>query len=58
MGLRVIKALGVENLLLQSNSKLVIWQIKEEYKAKEERMKKYLKLTKRLIQEFDKVEFV
>ena len=49
MGLRVRKALGVENLLLQSNSKLVIWQIKEEYKAKEERMKKYLKLTKRLI---------
>ena len=58
MGLRVRKALGVENLLLQSNSKLVIWQIKEKYKAKEERMKKYLKLTKRLIQEFDKVEFV
>ena len=58
IGLRVGKALGVENLFLQSDSKLVIMQIKEKYEAKEERMKKYLKLTKRLIQEFDKVEFV
>ena len=48
MGLQVEKALGAKNLLLQSNFKLVIGQIKEEYEAKEKRMQKYLKLTKRL----------
>ena len=58
MGLQVEKVLGAKILLLQSNSKLVIAQIKEEYKAKEERMQKYLKLTKRLTQKFDKLEFV
>ena len=58
MGLRVRKALGARNMLLQSDSKLVIGKIKEEYEANEERMQKYLKLTKRLTQEFDKVEFV
>ena len=57
-GLRVEKALGAKNLLLQSDSKLVIGQIKEEYEVKEERMQKYLKLTKHLTQEFDRVEFV
>ena len=58
MGLRVGKALEAKNLLVQSDSKLVIGQIKEEYKAKEERMKKYLRLTKHLTQEFDRVEFM
>ena len=47
-GLRVRKALGAKNFLLQSDSKLVIGQIKEEYEVKEERMQKYLKLTKHL----------
>ena len=57
-GLRLRKALGAKNLLVQSDSKLVIKQIKGEYEAKEERMQKYLRLTKHLTQEFDKVEFV
>ncbi|XP_075659174.1 uncharacterized protein LOC142629068 [Castanea sativa] len=57
-GLRLGKALGAKNLLIQSNSKLVIGQIREEYEAKEERMQKYLKLTKHLAREFDKLEFV
>ena len=35
-GLRLGKALGDKNLLVQSDSKLVIGQIKEEYEAKEE----------------------
>ena len=55
--LRVEKALGVKNLLLQSDSKLVIGQIKGEFRAKEERMQKYLKLTKLLAQKFDWIEF-
>jgi len=48
IGLKVRKSLGVKNLLLQSDSKMVIGQIKEEYEAKEERMQKYLRLTKHL----------
>ena len=57
-GLRLGKALGAKNLLIQSDSKLVIRQIKEEYEANEEKLQKYLKLTKHLAQEFDKLEFV
>ena len=57
-GLRLGKALGVKNLLVQSDLKLVIEQIKGEYEVKEERMQKYLRLTRHLTHEFDKVEFV
>ena len=57
-GLRLGKALGAKNLLIQSDSKLVIGQIKREYEAKEERMQKYLKLARQLAQEFDTVEFI
>ena len=46
--LRLEKAFEAKNLLVQSDSKLVIGKIKEEYKAKEERMQKYLRLTKHL----------
>ena len=47
-GLRLEKVLGVKNLLVQNDSRLVIGQIKDEYKAKNERMQKYLRLTKHL----------
>nr|XP_023924890.1 uncharacterized protein LOC112036313 [Quercus suber] len=57
-GLRLGKVLGAKNLLVQNDSKLVIGQIQGEYEAKEERIQKYLKLTKCLTQEFDGVEFV
>ena len=57
-GLRLGRALGVKHLLVQNDSKLVIGQIRREYEAKEERMQKYLRLTKHLAQEFDKMEFV
>ena len=56
-GLKVGKALGAKNLLLQSNSKLVIGNIKGECKVKEDRMQKYLRLSEHLAQEFDRVEF-
>ena len=52
-GLRVRKTLGVKNLFFQNDLKFVIGQIKGEFEAKEERMQKYLKLTKLLTQEFD-----
>ena len=54
-GLRLGKVLGVKNLLIQSDSKLVVEQIKGEYEAKEERMQKYLRLTKHLTREFVQV---
>ena len=57
-GLKLRKALGVKNLLTQSDSKLVVEQIKGEYEAKEERMQKYLRLTRHLTREFDEVEFI
>ena len=44
--------------MIQSDSKLVVEQIKGEYEAKEERMQKYLRLTRHLTREFDEVEFV
>ena len=37
-GLRLEKVLGMKNLLIQSDSKLMVEQIKREYEAKEERM--------------------
>ena len=57
IGLRIGKALGAKNLFIQNDSKLIIGQIKEEYEAKEERMQKYLRLTRCLTQEFNRVEF-
>ena len=49
--------MGAKNLLLQSDSKLVIGKIKGECKVKEDRMQKYLRLSEHLAQEFDRVEF-
>ena len=49
--------MGTRNLLLQSDSKLVIGQINGEYESKEDKMQKYLRLTNYLTQEFDQVDF-
>ena len=54
-GLRIAKALGVRNLKLKSDSKLVVEQINKEHEAKKDRMKRYLKLTNQLISNFDDV---
>ena len=43
--LRIAKALGVRNLKLNLDLKLMVGQITKEYEAKEDRMKRYLKLT-------------
>ena len=43
--LRVAKALGVRNLKLNFDSKLMTGQMNNEYEAKEDRMKRYLALT-------------
>ena len=55
--LRLGRALGIKHLLVHNDSKLVIGQIRGDYEAKEKRMQKYLRLTKHLIQEFERVEF-
>lgn len=57
-GLKVAKAIEFKNALLKSDSRLVIGQINEEFKAKQRRMQQYLKLTNQLIGEFDRVSFV
>ena len=44
-GLRIAQAFGVRNILLKSDSQLVIGQVKEDFEARETRMQKYLKLT-------------
>ena len=56
--LRLGKALGVKNLLVQNDSKLMVEQIKGEYEVKEERMQKHLRLTSHLTHAFNKVEFI
>ena len=40
--------MGARNILLKSDSKFVIGQIKGEYEAKEDRMQKYLRLMNHL----------
>ena len=55
-GLWVVKALGVRNLKLNSDSKLVTGQMNSEYEVKEDKMKRYLALTSQLISNFDDVK--
>ena len=57
-GLRMARALGVGNILLKSNSQLVIGQVKGDFEARETRMQKYLKLTNQLVSNFDRAEFI
>lgn len=54
--MRIAKAIGVRNLKLKTDSKLVIGQMTREYEAKKERMKRYLKLAIQLIDEFNEVK--
>ena len=54
--LRVAKALGVKNVRLRFDFKLIVGQITNEYEANEEIMKKYLQLMSQLIDEFDNVK--
>lgn len=42
---------------LETDSKLVVGQITNEYEVKEERMERYLKLTNQLVDYFDDVKF-
>ena len=57
-GLRIARALGAENIMLKSDSQLVIGQIRGDFKAKETKMQKYLKLTNHLVSNFHRAKFV
>ena len=57
-GLRIARALGAENIMLKSNSQLVIGQVRGNFEAKETRMQKYLKLTNQLVNTFHRTKFV
>ena len=51
------KALGAKSLIVQADSQLIIGQVKGDYEAKEERMRKYSKIFQRLSQHFDCLDF-
>ena len=57
-GLRIARALGAENIVLKSDSQLVIGQVRGDFEAKETRMQKYLKLTNQLVSTFHHAEFI
>ena len=57
-GLRIARALGAENIVLKSNSQLVIGQVRGDFEAKETRMQKYLKLANQLVSTFHRAKFV
>ena len=56
-GLSLARVLESKTFIIQADSQLVVGQIKGDYKVKEERMQKYLKIFKELLQHFDNVEF-
>ena len=49
IGLSLAKVLGAKNLIVQTDSQLIIGQVKGDYEAKEERMQKYLKIVQQLL---------
>ena len=57
-GLRMARALGAGNILLKSNSQLIIGQVKGDFEATETRVQKYFKLTNQLVSNFDRAEFI
>ena len=57
-GLRIARALGAKNIVLKSNSQLVIGQVRGDFEVKKTRMQKYLKLTNQLVSTFHRAKFV
>jgi hypothetical protein len=47
--LKLSKSMGIKNLTVKSDSQLIVGQVKGEYEAKEDRMKKYLTIVKNLL---------
>ena len=57
-GLRIARALEAEKIVLKSDSQLIIGQVRGDFKAKETRMQKYLKLVNQLVSTFLHAEFI
>uniref|UniRef100_A0A2N9GBC9 Integrase catalytic domain-containing protein n=1 Tax=Fagus sylvatica TaxID=28930 RepID=A0A2N9GBC9_FAGSY len=57
-GLKLSKSMGIKALTVKSDSQLIVGQVKGEYEAKEDRMKKYLTVVKDLLTHFEKVELL
>ena len=57
-GLELAKSVEVDSILVLGDSQLVIGQVNGVYKAKEHRMKKYLKKVVRLVKKFKEVDFI
>jgi ribonuclease HI len=57
-GLKLSKSMGIKALTVKSDSQLIVGQVKGEYGAKEDRMKKYLTVVKDLLTHFQKVELL
>ncbi|XP_058181253.1 uncharacterized protein LOC131299692 [Rhododendron vialii] len=55
-GLKTAEALGIEELVVYSDYQLVINQLTEEYKARDDRMRKYLSSTLRLPKNFKAIQ--
>ena len=55
--LNLARVLKAKTLIIQDDSQLVVGQEKGDYDAKEERMQKYLKITKKILQHFNNVKF-
>ena len=52
MGLGIAQALVAKNVLLMSDSQLIVGQVKGDFEAKETSMQKYLKLTNQVVSNF------
>ena len=57
-GLDLAKVAGASLVIIHRNSQVVIGYINEDYEAKEEWMKKYLSLVKRMTNQNFEAEFV
>uniref|UniRef100_A0A2N9FLD8 Uncharacterized protein n=1 Tax=Fagus sylvatica TaxID=28930 RepID=A0A2N9FLD8_FAGSY len=57
-GLKLSKSMGIKALTIKSDSQLIVGQVKGEYEAKEDRMKKHLTAVKALLTHFEKVELL
>ena len=57
-GLELAKSLGVESVIVQGDSQLIIIQVNGMCEAKEGRMKKYLNKVRQLVKKFKKASFV
>ena len=55
--LTVARVLEAKTLVVQADYQFIVSQVKGDYEVKEERMQKYLKIIKELLQYFDNVDF-